>query len=102
MDQFTGPPIGTKVKFFGHETGAALGLAVIAQRSQAPVVPVYNFRDEEGMIHVCVEPEIPFIKTKGESLNHMTQVYTDWVEEKVKEKPEHWMWLHRRWKKFQD
>ena len=102
MDQFMGPPIGGKVKFFGHETGAALGLSVMAQRSQAPVIPVYIFRDERGETHLHVEPEIPFVGEGDGACAQMTQVYTDWVEEKVKERPEHWMWLHRRWKEFKD
>ena len=68
MDQFTGPPIGSPVKFFGHGTGAALGLAVIAQRSQAPVIPVYTFRDKRGQTHVHVEPAIPFVERPSENL----------------------------------
>ena len=102
MDQFMGPPIGAQVNFFGYETGAALGLAVIAQRSQAPVVPIYTFRDDKGETHIYVEPEIPFVEKGDKGLAYMTQVYTDWVEEKVRERPEQWMWLHRRWKKFQE
>ena len=102
MDQFMGPPIGTQVNFFGYETGAALGLAVIAQRSQAPVVPIYTFRNDKGETHIYVEPEIPFVEKGDKGLTYMTQVYTDWVEEKVRERPEQWMWLHRRWKKFQE
>ena len=102
MDQFMGPPIGAQVNFFGYETGAALGLAVIAQRSQAPVVPIYTFRDDKGKTHIYVEPEIPFVEKGDKGLAYMTQVYTDWVEEKVRERPEQWMWLHRRWKKFQE
>ena len=101
MDQFMGPPIGVPVKFFGHETGAALGLAVMARRSRAPVIPIYSFRDERGETHIHVDTEIPFgAKGKG-GVAHMTQVYTDWVEKQVRAQPEQWMWLHRRWKRFQ-
>src|SRR5262249_44351074 len=34
LDQFMGPPIGVQVKFFGVETGAAMGLSLIANRTK--------------------------------------------------------------------
>ena len=60
MDQFMGPPIGVRTTFFGHETGSAMGLAVMAQRSKVPVVPVYTYRDDNGDTHIILEPPIPF------------------------------------------
>ncbi len=43
LDQYMGPPIGIKTRFFGVETGTAMGLAILAGRSQAPVLPVYTY-----------------------------------------------------------
>ena len=102
MDQFTGPPIGCKVKFFGKETGAAMGLAVLAQRSGADVIPVIPYRDKDGRQIIEHFPPIKFDAsgTKDEAIERMTQVYTDQIEKLVRYKPEQWMWLHRRWKEF--
>lgn len=102
LDQFTGPPIGVRTKFFGHETGTALGLAIMAERSGASVVPAYTFRNKEGKTVVCFEAEIPMeISTdRDQSLEKMTQVYTDQLEVFVKKHPTQWMWLHRRWKEY--
>lgn len=102
LDQFTGPPIGIKNTFFGHPTGTGLGLALMAERSRAPVIPAYTFRQEDGRHRIVVEPPIPF-EDKGDrdqSLAHMTQVYTDRLEAYVRRYPEQWMWLHKRWKTF--
>ncbi|RME14417.1 MAG: lipid A biosynthesis lauroyl acyltransferase, partial [Bdellovibrio sp.] len=106
MDQFTGPPIGCRVKFFGVETGAAMGLATLVRRTQAPVVPTYCLRDDKGKTHVFFEKEMPLLNPKGlsaqEHIEALTQLYTSKVEELVSKYPEQWMWLHRRWKVFRD
>jgi KDO2-lipid IV(A) lauroyltransferase len=104
QDQFMGPPIGCRTTFFGHPTGTALGLAVIANRSNSPVVPAYCYVDENDKIHTFFEPEIPFAMRDGQrvSLEEMTQIYNDHLEKYILRYPEHWMWIHRRWKKFED
>jgi KDO2-lipid IV(A) lauroyltransferase len=104
LDQFMGPPIGVRTRFFGKETGTALGLAVIAQRSQAPVVPVYTYRDSTGQTIIRFEPEIPFVESDDpdDTVADMTQIYTDRLEDYIRRHPEQWMWVHRRWKRFRD
>jgi KDO2-lipid IV(A) lauroyltransferase len=102
LDQFLGPPIGVKTRFFGHETGTPVGLALLASRSGAPVVPIYTYRDEIGDHHLVLEPEINFeiLENKEDTLIHMTQKYCDQIELWVRKRPEQWMWIHRRWKEY--
>lgn len=104
LDQFMGPPVGTRTKFFGVETGTAMGLAVFAQKTGAPVVPVYNFRRDDGRIAIFADPKIPFEESadQDDNIKKMTQKYTDKIEEIIRRDPGQWMWLHRRWKKFND
>src|SRR6185312_11741753 len=59
IDQFMGKPFGIETTFFGRKTGTAYGLALFALKTEAPVVPMYNYRDELGRIHLVCEPEIP-------------------------------------------
>lgn len=109
LDQFMGPPVGCKTLFFGRETGTAMGLAIMAERSRSPVLPAYTFRKRNGRHVIVFGPEIPWQDaTVNSSLREadpqniagMTQVYTDKIEEIVRKHPEQWMWIHRRWKKF--
>ena len=103
-DQFMGPPVGVRTQFFGHETGTAAGLATIVERARCPVVMAYAKREKNGMTTVVVEPEIPFEEqdSRQSSVQHMTQVYTNHIEEVVRKYPEQWMWIHKRWKPFRD
>lgn len=107
LDQFMGPPVGCKTRFFGRETGTAMGLAIMAERSRSPVLPAYTFRVRGGRHVIVFGPEIPWqeasprsAETDPQNIAGMTQIYTDKIEEIVRKHPEQWMWIHRRWKKF--
>ena len=102
LDQFTGPPIGVLTKFFGRETGTAAGLAVMAERSGAPVLAVYTYRDSDGKHVLCFEKEMHVPKTRDPlSTAKVTQEFNDELERFVRRHPEQWMWIHRRWKTFE-
>ncbi len=98
LDQFTGPPIGVRTTFFGRETGTAAGLAVMAQRSKAPVVSVFTYRNSRGLQSVHFMRQIPV--PEGEPSEVTTQKFNDELEHFVRAHPDQWMWIHKRWKKF--
>ena len=102
LDQFMGPPIGVKTKFFGVETGTPAGLATLTRRAECAVIPVYTVRKSDGTTIVHFDPEIPFVESLDpeDTIRDMTQVYCDKIEKYVRQFPEQWMWVHRRWKKF--
>jgi Kdo2-lipid IVA lauroyltransferase/acyltransferase len=102
IDQYMGKPFGIETTFFGRKTGTAYGLALFAAKTEAPVLPVYTYRDENLNTHLVFGPEIPFVKTEDADLQMqtMTQKYNDKVEELVRRHPENWMWVHRRWKRW--
>jgi len=100
MDQFMWPPTGVETTFFGHRTMSALGLAVMAQRADSPVVPIYTYRNKLGETEIHFFEEIPFVEkaSKQETLAYMTQVYQDKLEEFVRKHPDQWLWVHKRFK----
>lgn len=104
LDQFMGPPVGVRTQFFGKVTGTAMGLAVFAQRTKAPLVPAYTFRLPDGRLKIVFDAELdlgPLLDDRA-NIPRMTQIYTDKIEQYVRAHPEQWMWLHRRWKEFRD
>lgn len=104
LDQFMGPPVGVRTSFFGHETGTAAALALFADRTRAPVVPVYNIRQPNGRLKIIFEPPVTFMEqgSTDKNISFMTQKYTSKIEQIVKAYPEQWLWLHRRWKPFRE
>lgn len=101
VDQFMGPPIGVKSKFFNRETGSPMGLAVFSMKTHSPVIPVYTYKKGKKNILVY-SPEIKpvLLSDKDKSILQMTQNYNDWLECVIKKHPEQWLWVHNRWKKF--
>lgn len=97
LDQFTGPPIGVRTTFFGHETGTAAGLAVMAERSKAPIVSCFTWRRPDGRHEVEFVHEMALL---GASTEEITQNFNNELESFVRLHPEQWMWIHRRWKTF--
>lgn len=106
LDQFMGPPVGVRTTFFGKETGTAAGCALIASRTDAPVIPCYTYRRNDGRHVLVFEPPIPFERLdnslRQKNITVMTQIYTDKIQTIVQQYPEQWMWIHRRWKEFRD
>jgi KDO2-lipid IV(A) lauroyltransferase len=104
LDQFMGPPIGVRVKFFGRETGTAMGCALMADRTHAPVIPCYTYRKSDGRHTIVFEAPVPYLDhgPRQQNIAAMTQIYTDKIEAIVRKHPGQWMWIHRRWKEFRD
>lgn len=102
LDQFTGPPIGVKTTFFGRETGTAAGLSLMADRSGAPVVACFTYRQPNGkhVLRFVQRFDVKFSEDRDSSMVTYTQQFNDVLEEFVREYPGQWMWIHRRWKRF--
>ncbi|MBW2163847.1 MAG: lysophospholipid acyltransferase family protein [Deltaproteobacteria bacterium] len=99
MDQNASFTTGVVVDFFGRKTMANKGLALLALKTGAPVVPAFLIREGEGLKLVS-GPEIPLIKTgdKRKDMELNTQQYNQVIEKYVRKYPEQWFWVHRRWK----
>lgn len=102
QDQFMGPPYGVETKFFGIDTGTACGLSLFALKTKLPVIPVYCYRDDKMRTHVAALPAVPFVEgeNREKTLVQMTQNYNTVLEDLIQKYPEHWLWIHRRWKNY--
>lgn len=108
LDQFMGPPVGVRTKFFGRETGTAMGLGLVHLRTGAPVIPTYTYRRADRKTVIVFEKELewsdlsldPHSTDRRMIISVLTQKYTDKIEQIVRLFPEQWMWIHRRWKDF--
>lgn len=102
LDQYMGPPFGLETTFFGVKTGTAYGLSLFSIKTEAPVLPIWTYRDSQGKHIIALGEEVkPIIReTRDQSLLFTTQQYNETLEKLILSYPEDWLWFHRRWKKF--
>jgi KDO2-lipid IV(A) lauroyltransferase len=89
------------VDFFGIQACTASGLARIALRTDAAVVPGFTIWDEAlGKYRLRFDPALELIRTGDleADLVANTQMFTKVIEDYVRKYPEQWLWVHRRWK----
>jgi Kdo2-lipid IVA lauroyltransferase/acyltransferase len=101
MDTNMTPPQGVFVDFFGIPACTASGLARIALRTEAAVVPGFTIWDARlGKYRLRFDPALELIRTCDleSDIRANTQRFTSVIEDYVREYPEQWLWVHRRWK----
>jgi Kdo2-lipid IVA lauroyltransferase/acyltransferase len=100
-DQNTMPEEGIFVDFFGKTACTSTGIARVALRTEAAVVPGYAVWDESiGKYRLRFEPAVKLIRTgdteRDVSVN--TQKFAQVIEGIIRQYPEQWVWVHARWK----
>ncbi len=101
MDTNMTPPQGVFVNFFGIPACTASGLARIALRSDAAVVPGFTIWDSKlGKYRLRFDPAVTLVRTGNDEddIVSNTQVFTKIIEDYVRRYPDQWLWVHRRWK----
>jgi KDO2-lipid IV(A) lauroyltransferase len=101
MDTNMTPPQGVFVDFFGVPACTAIGLARIALRTDAAVVPGFTLWDP--VLHkyrLRFDPALKLIRSGDEEADIVanTAMFTKVIEEYVRRYPDQWLWVHRRWK----
>jgi len=91
---------GVFVPFFGRQASTTPTLALLALRTGAAVIPTYSVPRPDGTYLVVYEPEIELRSTadRDADILDLTARCTARIECWVREHPELWLWMHRRWK----
>lgn len=99
VDQDTGKD-GVFVPFFGKQAWTQSGVARIALKTGAALVPAFVIRGKDGCFEFHAEKEIIGQETGDRDKDILEGVrrYTEVVEKYVQSYPEQWMWMHPRWK----
>jgi KDO2-lipid IV(A) lauroyltransferase len=101
MDTNMTPPQGTFVPFFGVEACTAAGMARVALKTDAAVLPgflLWNGRRKKYVLEF--EERLPLIRSGDLEADIVanTAAFTLAIEQVIRRIPEQWLWLHRRWK----
>jgi Kdo2-lipid IVA lauroyltransferase/acyltransferase len=102
MDQYASIKAkdGIAVPFFGKQTGTYKSLAMIAQNTDAEVIPMKCYRDEKKKHVLEFYPPISISSEENnkKALYLNTKHYNESLEKMILSHPEQWLWLHKRWK----
>jgi KDO2-lipid IV(A) lauroyltransferase len=101
MDTNMTPPQGEFVEFFGQQACTATGLAHIACKTGAAVLPGFMLWEKsEGRYVLHFGPEIEILRTgnTAEDILRATKQCASVTEAWIRRYPDQWLWIHRRWK----
>lgn len=85
---------GVRLPFLGHDAPTALSAAELALKYDALLLPFFSIRQPDGL-SFAVEIDAPIAHSNAEQ---MMLEATQALETRIKEHPEQWFWIHRRWK----
>jgi Kdo2-lipid IVA lauroyltransferase/acyltransferase len=94
-DQNTMPAEGVFVSFFGKLACAGSAFVKFAYRSQAAVIPGFAIWDESTQRYVL--RFYPRVELSGNPESDTQNIHSVF-EEIIRQYPDQWLWIHRRWK----
>lgn len=96
----SGPESGIYTEFFGRPVSTHQGPAVFQVRSGAPIVLILLVREGWGKFRIVMERvDLSGISgTEEEKMQEVTQRHVSALERHIRQHPDHWLWMHKRWK----
>lgn len=91
---------GEFATFFGRPAHTPMGPVVLAGKMGLPLIPIFMHMREDFTYHVKCEPPIDMTRTDDEEndIKFNLQRCSDVYEKVIREHPEQWVWMHKRWK----
>jgi len=100
-DQNAVPAEAIFADFFGIPAATTSGIARLARRTGAAVVPVYSYWDPRiSKYRLRYEPALELTSTDDEQgdIRNYSARFNQVIEDYVRRFPDQWLWVHRRWK----
>ena len=100
-DRKTSLKEGVPAQFFGQKTSTLTIVATLAKKYNIPVVPMYMVRDTDMLHHrLLFFPELNIIHADNDpdAIEKIVQLQNDALEKVIRMHPDHWLWIHRKWK----
>lgn len=92
---------GENIPFFGKDAKTAKAVAHFALKLGSPLFPARVERIEGCKLRVTIYPKLEFENTgdvEKDTFKILTQINAT-MEEWIRERPEQWLWIHKRWGK---
>lgn len=100
VDLNTQPHEGIFVNFFGTPASTTTGLASMALRTKAVILPVFIPWDEQRrrfVLRIDTPLDAKLTGNEEEDIRRITSQFTSVIESYVRRYPEQWLWIHKRW-----
>jgi Kdo2-lipid IVA lauroyltransferase/acyltransferase len=101
IDQRAKRSEGIWADFFGKKAPTTPGLAVLAMKTGAPVVPVFMVRNGFGKHRLVIQEPLELVHTGDikKDVEANTQLFNHTLESMIRQYPDQWFWVHRRWER---
>lgn len=100
VDQNVMEKDGIFVRFFGRPAATTTVAAALALKTGCALVAGHSWLQPNGRYRMIYEPVTGWSRSgrRDEDVAALTQRLASIIEGWVREHPEQWLWLHRRWK----
>ena len=95
-DQDFGKKLSIYARFFGVQAATVPATARMAKLTGATIVPFVPKRQEDGSYIITIRPPLENYPTGDEVAD--AQRINDLIEQEVRQTPEQYLWIHRRFK----
>ena len=104
MDQRVHPNEGKAHPFFGRPAYTTSMPARLSLRTGAPAVmifgiPIDNWQRCRIVIHPPILPD-PGAERSEAAVDDLTTRYLEIIEDTIRQQPQLWLWMHRKWRQF--
>jgi Kdo2-lipid IVA lauroyltransferase/acyltransferase len=101
IDQRAKRSEGIWADFFGKKAPTTPGLAVLAMKTGAPVVPVFMVRNGFEKHRLIIQEPLELVQTGDikKDVEANTQLFNHTLESMIRRYPDQWFWVHRRWER---
>jgi KDO2-lipid IV(A) lauroyltransferase len=91
---------GVFVPFFNKRACTNKGLALLVWKTQVPVIPIFIVDQGGGNYVVEIQPALPWLTfgDRTKEIEENTAQYNQVIEAIVRKHPDHYFWVHQRWK----
>lgn len=89
-------------QFFDKTTSTMTLLPALNRKYRIPVVPMFIIRCADLIHHNLIflpELKIDYDQDKERSIWEASQIQSNIIEDMIRKHPDHWVWLHKRWRK---
>ncbi len=101
IDQHIGS--GIEIEFLGQKDKATDSTSRLALKFDAIIIPIFTINNgfRDWTIKVCEPIDVKTFEFKTEDkVRELTQIQNDIVSKQIFEKPDYWLWQHKRFKEF--